>query len=120
MKRDQDAPRRLSVCPDCHRNYVVPLDGDEHDALSWWLVLRCGWCGARRDVLVSDEEAFELCEEVDRGLSRLSVAADRLQRQRREAEIETFAAALQLDLIGADDFGSPTNRPTRTGRSRRA
>ncbi len=73
-------------------------------------MLRCGWCGSRRDVLVSDQEAFELCEEVDQGLSRLSIAADRLQRQRREDEIETFAAALRLDLISAEDFGSPTNR----------
>jgi hypothetical protein len=110
MDCDNDLSRRLAVCPDCYRNYVVPLDGHEQHEQMWWLELRCGWCGARRSLLASEQETFDLCEEVDLGLSRLAVAADRLHRQHREAEIEVFAAALARDLITSDDFGSPTNR----------
>jgi hypothetical protein len=110
MDSDHDASRRLAVCPDCHRNYVVPLDGHEQHERMWWLELRCGWCGAHRSLLASEREAVELCEEVDLGLSRLAVAADRLHRQHREAEIEVFVAALERDLISSDDFGSSTNR----------
>jgi hypothetical protein len=105
MGSEHDASRRLAVCPDCHRNYVVPLDGVEEDEHTWWLELRCGWCGAHRNVKVSDQEAFALCDEVDRGLARLARAADRMRRERREAEIATFAIALARDLITSDDFG---------------
>ena len=104
MDSDQDAPRRLAVCPQCFRNYVVPLDGVERDEHTWWLELRCGWCGAHRSLIASQEEAYDLCEEVDAGLARLAAAADRLHQQRREAEIELFAAALARDLISSDDF----------------
>jgi hypothetical protein len=114
MDSDHAASRRLAVCPDCHRNYVVPLDGIEYDEHTWWLELRCGWCGEHRALLASDEEAYSLCEEVDLGLSRLTAIADRLERERHKAEIETFAAALRLDLISSEDFASPTGRSRRS------
>jgi hypothetical protein len=106
MPSEPDAPRRLAVCPACHRNYVVPLDGDVCGEDTWWLELRCGWCGAHRRLHATDQEAFDLCDEIDEGLARLAVVADRLHRQHREAEIDLFATALARDLISSDDFGS--------------
>ena len=107
---ENDAPRRLAVCPECFRNYVVPLDGIEHEDTTWWLELRCGWCGFHRVLVASDEEAFALCEEVDSGLSRLAKVADRLYHRRREEEIELFATALARDLISSEDFARQPGR----------
>ena len=96
-------PRRLAVCPLCGSDYVVPLDGTERDE-HWWVLLRCGSCDAVRDLIASDAEVEALCEEIDAGLARLALGAERLHRERRETEIEIFAAALRRDLISGDDF----------------
>jgi hypothetical protein len=100
---DQDGPRRLSLCPLCGRDFVVAVDGSEgHE--SWLMVLRCGACGEIRNVIASDEEVEALCEEIDAGLGSIAAGAERMHRDRREAEIAIFAAALARDLISVDDF----------------
>lgn len=96
-------PRRLALCPLCGSDYVVPLDGTEGDE-HWWVLLRCGACQVVRDLIASEAEVDALCDDIDAGLARLAFGAERLHRERRETEIEIFAAALQHDLISGDDF----------------
>lgn len=49
--------RSLVICPLCDNDHVVPLAYEEVGEAGWWMHLRCGDCGARRDVRVSDAEA---------------------------------------------------------------
>src|SRR5690242_17920229 len=78
--------RRLSLCPVCRRDFVVPVGWDERDETSWFMRLRCGGCGYRFDVIASDIEVDAFCREVDRVLDRFERAAARLERERLEAE----------------------------------
>jgi hypothetical protein len=99
----RDDPSRLIVCPLCSCDFVVPVSGEELDG-GWELVLRCGACGEVRELIASDQQVDALCDEIDAGLGRLELSVERLHRERREDEIEIFAAALQRDLITVDDF----------------
>ena len=84
---------------------MVAVDGTE-GLESWLIVLRCGACGALRNVIASDQEVEALCEEIDAGLGSIAAGAERMHRDRRETEIAIFAAALARDLISSDDFAS--------------
>jgi hypothetical protein len=81
----------------------VAVDGTE-GLENWLIVLRCGACGALRNVIASDEEVEVLCDEIDAGLGKIEARAEQLHRNRREAEIAIFAAALAQDLISSEDF----------------
>ncbi len=100
---DYHDPPRLIVCPLCSWDFVVPVAGEQLDE-GWELVLRCGACGALRELVASDEQVDALCDEIEAGLARLELVVERLHRERREDEIELFAAALERDLISGDDF----------------
>ena len=103
---DGPEPRRLTVCPECEQDFVIPVDGVEYDECSWLLILRCGACGLRFDRRASDEEVDALCAEVDEGLQRLAEGADRINRERMVREVDLFVVALDRDLISGDDFAS--------------
>lgn len=93
----------LVKCPDCRREAVIPVDwedgGDE-----WHIALRCGNCGARREVTLDDDEARELHRALDRGAYQIKRTVTALERKRMRAEADALSVALERDLIGADDF----------------
>ena len=78
------------------------------------MTLRCGACETTFDLLASNTEVEAFCREFDRVLDGFERGAERLERERVEAEIELLATALALDLISGDDFavrdGSLSNR----------
>jgi hypothetical protein len=92
------------VCATCRRDFVVPVDWEEFGETSWWLSLRCGGCEARVELLADHVEVEAFCVELDDVLDDLERGASRMERERNETEIETFATALALDLISSDDF----------------
>ena len=101
-------PRRedgdgLVDCRACTAEAVVPVNwedsGDE-----WYVSLRCGACGARRDVTLDDEQAREFDRALDRGIYRIGRLVRSLERERMLADAESLSIALVHDLIGADDF----------------
>jgi hypothetical protein len=94
----------LIRCPRCRAHRVVPVDWHEHGLDAWWMALRCGECGATRDVIASDEEAERFGNELDVGIAELAAALRRLERARMSADIDTLVAALERDLINAGDF----------------
>ena len=51
------APSGLERCPDCWRSTVCPIDWETDGEEHWLIKLRCGDCGAWREVRVTNDEA---------------------------------------------------------------
>jgi transcription elongation factor Elf1 len=94
----------LADCPACGAESVHPVFWRPHDETHWWMLLRCGGCGASRELTVPDPEADRFDHALDRAQAVIRREADRLSRNRLAEEAEAFAAALELDLISAEDF----------------
>jgi hypothetical protein len=95
---------RLSDCSECGAGFVHPVEWSPNDGDTWWMLLRCGACGSSREATVPDEEAERYDRELDLAEHRMRLAAERLSRERLEEQADRFATALELDLIGAEDF----------------
>jgi hypothetical protein len=95
---------RLDRCSECGQGFVYPVRWGELGAADWWLDLRCGGCGASRDVVASNfaVEAFD--RKLDGEMEMIEAAADRLERESFLAQADSFGTALRLDLLSADDF----------------
>ena len=100
-------PRALSDCSACGSDHVHPVEWGPQDSDHWWMRLRYGSCGASREATVEDAEADLFDYELDRAQASIRRSAERLSRERLAAEADTFATALELDLISAEDFGAP-------------
>jgi hypothetical protein len=100
----------LADCKACGADFVHPVEWRPNDAHTWWMLLRCGACGATREETVPDAEAERYDQELDRAEHGMRRAADRLSRERLAEEADSFATALELDLIGAEDFARPPGR----------
>jgi len=96
--------RTLSDCTACGFDHVHPVEWSPNDGESWWMLLRCGSCGVSREETVSDADAELYDRELDRAEHRMRRAAERLSQERLAAQAESFVTALELDLIGAEDF----------------
>jgi hypothetical protein len=94
----------LSDCSECGADFVHPVEWSPNDGGTWWMLLRCGACGTSREETVPDEEAERYDSELDMAEHRMRTAAERLNRELQEEQAESFAIALELDLIGAEDF----------------
>jgi hypothetical protein len=94
----------LHRCRQCGESFVYPVTWTESGRADWWLLLRCGGCGAWSDVVASNHAVAAFDRVLDEGLDTIRVAADRLGRESLLAEAEAFETALRLDLLGADDF----------------
>ena len=114
-KRSPAPPPSLVVCPSCSADRVVPVDWREHDKQNWWIRLRCGACGASREVVVPDATAKRYDVELDRGTREIRAALRRLELEQMAAQADVLAKALQLDLLDASDFASSSgdSRATR-------
>jgi hypothetical protein len=97
----------LSDCSDCGADFVHPVEWSPNDGGTWWMLLRCGACGTTREETVPDAEAERYDRELDLAEHRMRRAADRLSAERLEDQAVRFATALELDLIGAEDFARP-------------
>jgi hypothetical protein len=100
----------LTRCPACGAGFVVPVRWHEAGDTAWRMGLRCGECGARRSVRLSDAEAEHYARELDRGVAEIAMAAASMDRRRWAEQVEAFAWALRHDLIGADDFSRSRSR----------
>ena len=68
------------------------------------MLLRCAQCDTYRDVVVSNDLAEVYERDLARGTAQIAAAADRSDRTRMAAEVQSFIAALEHDLIDAADF----------------
>ena len=83
---------------------MYPVTWSESGPADWWLVLRCGSCGESRDVVASNAAVADYDRQLDEGMTVINAVAERLGREVLAAEADSFATALQLGLLGADDF----------------
>jgi uncharacterized Zn finger protein len=97
----------LADCTACGADFVHPVEWSPQDGESWWMLLRCGACGESREETVPDAEAERYDRELDRAEHRMRRAAERLSQERLAEQADSFATALRLDLIGAEDFARP-------------
>ncbi len=101
-RRARNAP--LHLCVGCGETFVHPIRWSEFGAHRWWLLLRCGNCGAWHEAFATNAAVEAYDRFIERGIVSIERAAERLNRDRLAAQGDAFAEALRLDLIGADDF----------------
>ena len=106
--RYPDTVARLDLCSECDEGFVYPMSWSESGPAEWWLRLRCGACGAWREVVASNYLVDAFDRQLDGEMEMIEAAADRLARESLLAEADAFGAALRLDLLTADDFRSAT------------
>jgi hypothetical protein len=75
-------------------------DGDDH----WLIELRCGECGAWREVRVTNEQARDFDLTLDRQTAQIRRELERIDRERMMAEVDVLVGALEHDLIDPADF----------------
>jgi hypothetical protein len=101
VRRDAD----LQYCFTCESDSVHPVEWEPFGDSHWWMLLRCGACGAHSEGLVADAAAQRFDRDLDAAQDEIVRAADRLGLEILAAQAESLAVALERDLIGADDFG---------------
>jgi hypothetical protein len=97
----------LLDCSECGADFVHPVEWSPNDGGTWWMLLRCGACGKSREETVPDDVAERYDRELDMAEYRMRLEADRLAKELLEEQADSFATALRLDLIGAEDFARP-------------
>jgi uncharacterized Zn finger protein len=97
-------PKRLERCPRCGEEFVYPVTWTESGPADWWLLLRCGACGAWRDVIASNQAVAAFDRLLDEHVRVIRTAAERFARESLSAQADILRAALRLDLLTADDF----------------
>jgi hypothetical protein len=94
----------LHVCPRCAGGLVSPLEWGEESPGRWRIMMRCPDCDLVRDGVFGQALVERLDEELDRATGALLSDLKRLTHANMVEEIEIFSRALQLDLIGPNDF----------------
>jgi hypothetical protein len=101
----------LEVCLVCGQEFVSMARSRRAGNGTWWLLLRCGGCGTWHETLAQDEAVAALQRAIKRGLRAVAEGVDRLELDRMGLQVEAFTQALELDLIGPDDFQSANDAP---------
>jgi len=94
----------LHVCPRCAGGLVHPLDWVEDSPGRWRILMRCPDCDLLREGVFGGALVERLDDELDRATGALLSDLKRITHANMTEEVELFARALQLDLIGPSDF----------------
>ncbi len=95
----------LHVCPQCASQLVQPTCWEQaEDRGHWRLWRRCPDCGWGDDGVHAEAEIDAFDEELDFGTRALNDVLRALERENMQHVAKTFAAALDADLITAEDF----------------
>lgn len=96
----------LHVCPDCRSELVQPLEWKQADGNRghWHLLRRCPECEWRGGAIYGPHEIDAYDDVLDDGSVALVRELRTLEQEAMSELADTLAEALELDLIGADDF----------------
>lgn len=100
----RQATNGLEVCLLCEEKCVSLVDCTRTREGKWWLRLRCGSCGAWHETFAPDDAVAALQRSIRRGHGRVAETVRNIELERMASEIERFSRALELDLIGPEDF----------------
>ena len=99
------APAGLHVCDDCGSGLVQPIQWEQAGERGRWrLWRRCPECGWNGEGVHGEREIDAYDEELDAGTQALGEALRQLERESMQRVVDAFAAALEADLLTADDF----------------
>src|SRR5918999_1210352 len=85
--------REVKARYDGGADFVHPVEWSPNDGGTWWMLLRCGACGATREENVPDAEAERYDRELDQAEHRMQRAADRLSAELLERQADAFGTA---------------------------
>jgi hypothetical protein len=95
----------LHVCPQCGSQLVQPTCWEQAgDRGHWRLWRRCPECEWHCDEVHGEAEIDAFDEELDVGTRALTEVLKELEHENMQFVADTLAAALEADLISADDF----------------
>jgi hypothetical protein len=105
--------RPLEVCPGCDSCLVQPLGWKELASGHMLLRLRCPECAMVMVGTFGQDRVADYDDVLVKGRDSLRADYEALVRHNMEELAEHFKRALELDLIGAEDFGSGRGSPRR-------
>jgi hypothetical protein len=108
---EQRSTTGLEVCLVCRQEFVSMARCTRAGNGTWWLLLRCGACGTWHETFARDEAVAALQKAITRGIHRVAEQVRCLDLERMVRQVEAFSQALELDLIGPDDFQSASDAP---------
>lgn len=95
----------LQVCPECGSHLVQPTRWEQTAKRGHWrLWRRCPECEWRSDGIHGEHEIDAFDEALDDGAEAVAHGLEQLEQEGMREIVEVFSAALQADLISADDF----------------
>jgi hypothetical protein len=101
----KDKAANLHVCPKCDSRLVHPLCWEQAgDRAHWRVWRRCPECEWSCEGVHDEEEIDAFDEQLDLGAHELADELRSLEHANMADMADAFIAALQADLIGADDF----------------
>jgi hypothetical protein len=96
--------RTLVDCGGCGHSTVCPVEWETAGEDHWWISFRCGECGRRSELVVTNATAAELDCLLAAQEHRIRREAERMEHERMLKEVDAFIAALHRDLIAPADF----------------
>ena len=100
----QRAVDDLSICPDCDRDLVYPVDWEEASATHWEVELRCPNCEWSVTGIFGQELVDNFDECLDEGTEQLVSDLKQLMHVNMSEEIERFVTALEAEALLPEDF----------------
>lgn len=94
----------LYVCPECDSKLVQPLEWNQAGGEYWRLLRRCPDCEWRGDAVHGPSEIDAYDDALDAGTLTLMNELRILEQEAMSELADILTAALERDLIGADDF----------------
>lgn len=95
----------LHICPSCGSCLVQPMSWEQaEDRAHWRIWRRCPDCEWHSDAVHGEREIDDFDEQLDIGTHELADELKALEHANMTEMAATFAAALEADLISADDF----------------
>jgi len=91
-------------CSSCGSLLIHATGRRETGSPVWEVDLRCPDCERQRASYYTRAQLAQLDQELDRAASEIETELGRLEAVHTEEWIALFVHALDLDLIGADDF----------------
>src|SRR4051812_2654096 len=97
--------QQLTRCRDCKLESVIPIEDECEERFGGWnLTVICTVCREVRKLSVTQLQAEEFDEALDKQSREVVRAIRRFERANMQDDIERFVNALNIDAILPEDF----------------